>query len=65
LLLPISANIFPFSAHRIMTVIRLVIALALTAMLGACGIKGALFIPKRPDIGAADGSKPAPQEPTR
>jgi len=48
-----------------MTVSRLVIALALTALLGACGIKGGLTHPKRPDIGAADGSKPAPQEPTR
>ncbi len=48
-----------------MTASRLAITLALIALMGACGIKGDLFIPKRPDIGAADGSKPAPQEPTR
>ena len=48
-----------------MTVSRLVIMLALTAFLGACGIKGGLFLPKRPDIGANDGSKPAAQEPTQ
>ncbi|QID16783.1 hypothetical protein G3580_03510 [Nitrogeniibacter mangrovi] len=48
-----------------MTATRLATTLLLIALLGACGIKGALFMPERPDIGAADGSKPAPQEPSR
>jgi len=48
-----------------MTFSRFVIAFALAALLGACGIKGGLTHPKRPDIGAADGSKPVQQEPTR
>jgi predicted small lipoprotein YifL len=48
-----------------MTAFRFTIALALAALLGACGIKGDLVHPNRPDIGAADVSKPASQEQTR
>jgi predicted small lipoprotein YifL len=48
-----------------MTLTRLATALVLAALLGACGIKGGLFIPERPELKPADGSKPAQQEPTR
>lgn len=44
---------------------RLLLILTAVLSLSACGIKGALFVPERPDIGAADGSKSAQEEPNK
>lgn len=48
-----------------MTANRLVLILTAVLCLSACGIKGALYLPERPDIGAADGSKSAQEEPNK
>lgn len=48
-----------------MTATRLILTLAAITALSACGIKGDLFLPERPDISAADVSKPAQEEPTQ
>jgi len=48
-----------------MTANRLILTLVAIFTLSACGIKGDLFLPKRPDISAADVSKPAQEEPKK
>lgn len=48
-----------------MNAIRIALILATATWLTACGIKGGLYLPERPDIGAADGSKPAQEAPNQ
>jgi len=48
-----------------MTATRMILTLAALFALSACGIKGDLFLPQRPDISPADVSKPAQEEPNK
>ncbi len=44
-----------------MTLHRTALIIALAVFTSACGIKGDLFIPERPAVSAADGSKASDQ----